>query len=134
MPNARVIAACAVFLLASAMNPPGSAFAAGEDARLHWYRGNTHAHTVRCGHADSEPEAVAKWYLDHDYNFLCLSEHNQFIDPATVNLPVDRRKDFIFIPGEEITGQKVHMIGLNMTRIVNHLIQGPNGRVIQKYT
>lgn len=108
--------------------------AVATEPEYHWYRGNTHAHTVRCGHADSEPEVVAKWYLDREYNFLCLSEHNQFIDPATVKLPDDRRKDFILVPGEEITGQNVHMTGLNMTRIVNHLIQGPNGRVIQKYT
>jgi hypothetical protein len=107
---------------------------AAEDAPLHWYRGNTHAHTTRCGHADSEPDVVAKWYLDREYNFLCLSEHNQFIDPATVNLPPDRRKDFILIPGEEITGTNVHMTGLNMSRIVNHLIKGPNGKVIQAYT
>jgi hypothetical protein len=106
---------------------------AAEPPSLRWYRGNTHAHTVRCGHADSEPEAVAKWYLDHEYNFLCLSEHNQFIDPATVDLPNDRRKDFILIPGEEITGANAHMTGLNMTRIVNHLIRGPNGKVIQTY-
>jgi hypothetical protein len=104
------------------------------EPEFHWYRGNTHAHTTRCGHADSEPEVVAKWYLDREYNFLCLSEHNQFIDPATVKLPDDRRKDFILVPGEEITGQNVHMTGLNMTRIVNHLIKGPNGKVIQAYT
>jgi hypothetical protein len=107
---------------------------AAEPASLHWFRGNTHAHTTRCGHADSEPEVVAKWYLDHGYHFLCLSEHNQFIDPATVKLPEDRRKDFILIPGEEITGQHVHMTGLNMERIVNHLIKGPNGKVIQAFT
>src|SRR3954453_17862800 len=82
--------------------------ATAAEPELHWYRGNTHAHTVRCGHADSEPEAVAKWYLDREYNFLCLSEHNQFIDPATVKLPDDRRKDFILVPGEEITGKNVH--------------------------
>jgi hypothetical protein len=98
-----------------------------------WYRGNTHAHTTRCGHADSEPEMVARWYLEHDYNFLCLSEHNQFIDPKTVKLPENRRKDFILVPGEEITGQ-THMTGLNIGRIVNHLIKGPNGKVIQAYT
>ena len=33
-----------------------------------WFRGNTHAHTVLCGHADSSPEVVAKWYHDHGYN------------------------------------------------------------------
>src|SRR5688572_23262183 len=109
-----------------------SAAALGEEAK--WYRGNTHAHTTRCGHADSEPEFVARWYLEHDYNFLCLSEHNQFIDPKTVKLPDNRRKDFILIPGEEITGEKVHMTGLNVGRIINHLIKGPNGNVIQSYT
>ncbi len=105
-----------------------------EETPAKWYRGNTHAHTIRCGHADSEPEVVAQWYLDHEYNFLCLSEHNQFIDPATVKLPDNRRQDFILIPGEEITGEKVHMTGLNLPRIVNHLIKGPNGKVIQAYT
>lgn len=99
-----------------------------------WYRGNTHAHTTRCGHADSDPEVVAQWYLDHDYNFLCLSEHNQFIDPATVKFPEGRRKDFILVPGQEITGKEVHMTGLNMEKIVNHLIKGPNGIVIQAFT
>jgi hypothetical protein len=113
--------------------------ARGEAARpadqpLQWFRGNTHAHTTRCGHADSEPEVVAQWYLDREYNFLCLSEHNQFIDPATVKLPENRRKDFILIPGEEITGEQVHMTGLNVDRIVNHLIKGPHGKVIQAYT
>lgn len=107
-------------------------FARAED--LKWYRGNTHAHTVLCGHADSDPAAVVRWYHDRGYNFLCLSEHNQFIDPAKVAMPPNVRKDFLLIPGEEITGTNVHMTGLNMTRIVNHLIKGPNGKVIQAYT
>src|SRR5688500_3023741 len=116
-------------ILAGAARAEGDAPPAAQ-----WYRGNTHAHTVRCGHADSEPEAVARWYLDRRYHFLCLSEHNQFIDPATVKLPVDRRKDFILIPGQEITGTQVHMTGLNVEKLVGHLVRGPNGRVIQAYT
>src|SRR4051812_47534774 len=72
--------------------------AARPAAGAQWYRGNTHVHTVRCGHADTEPEAVARWYLDRGYHFLCLSEHNQFIDPATVKLPDPRRADFILVP------------------------------------
>jgi hypothetical protein len=110
------------------------AAAPAADPSFKWFRGNTHTHTIRCGHADSEPEAVAQWYLDRGYNFLCLSEHNQFIDPATVKLPENRRKDFILIPGEEITGEHVHMTGLNIPRIVNHLTKGPHGKVIQAYT
>jgi hypothetical protein len=71
-----------------------------------WLRGNTHAHTVLCGHADSAPAAVAAWYLDHGYHFAVLSEHNLFIDPATVPLPAERRPDFLLVPGEELTGPR----------------------------
>jgi hypothetical protein len=84
-----------------------------------WYRGNTHAHTEICGHADSTPEAVSNWYLEHGYNFLVLSEHNHFIDPATVELADPRRADFILIPGEEVTGNKhVHSTALNIGGLV----------------
>ena len=106
----------------------------GEPAAAKWYRGNTHAHTVRCGHADSEPEVVARWYLDRGYHFLCLSEHNQFIDPATVKLPEGRREDFILVPGQEITGRHVHMTGLNVDRVVGWVDQGSKSKVIQDFT
>jgi hypothetical protein len=85
----------------------------------HWFRGNTHTHTVLCGHADSSPEFVAAWYHDHGYNFLILSEHNQFIDPDTVKLPENRRSDFILIPGVEITGKKhIHSTAMNIPHVI----------------
>ncbi|MCB0559278.1 MAG: CehA/McbA family metallohydrolase [Lewinellaceae bacterium] len=84
-----------------------------------WYKGNTHSHTVLCGHADSTPEAVARWYHDRGYNFLILSEHNIFIDPDSVRLPADKRADFILIPGEEVTGREaIHTTGMNTRRFV----------------
>ena len=84
-----------------------------------WYRGNTHVHTVLCGHADSSPETVTKWYHDHGYNFLVLSEHNKFIDPTKVKLPIDKRKDFILIPGQEITSRRhIHSTAMNITRLI----------------
>jgi hypothetical protein len=85
----------------------------------HWFRGNTHTHTVLCGHADSSPEIVTAWYHDHGYNFLILSEHNRFIDPDTVKLPENRRDDFILIPGVEVTGKKrIHSTAMNIPRVV----------------
>jgi len=85
-----------------------------------WFRGNTHAHTEHCGHADSSPEYVAKWYHDHGYHFLILSEHNQFIDPQTVQLPENKRSDFILIPGEEITGEKdIHTTAMNINKVIH---------------
>jgi hypothetical protein len=103
-------------------------------AATKWYRGNTHVHTTRCGHADTEPEAVAKWYLDRGYHFLCLSEHNQFIDPATVALPEGRRTDFILVPGQEITSKHVHMTGLNVDRVVGWVEAGSKAGTIQAFT
>ena len=84
-----------------------------------WYRGNTHAHTVICGHADSPPEVVTQWYHDHGYNFLILSEHNHFIHPDSVVMPENLRDDFILIPGEEISGPKtVHSTAMNIEKLV----------------
>ena len=85
-----------------------------------WYKGNTHSHTELSGHGDSSPEHVAQWYLDRGYNFLILSEHNRFIDPDSVELPANRRNDFILIPGEEVTGKKViHTTAMNIDGLVD---------------
>lgn len=85
-----------------------------------WYKGNTHTHTLLCGHADSHPDTVAMWYLERDYNFLILSEHDTFIDPSTVNLPLNRRSDFILIPGEELSNiNHVHSTAMNIKRMVH---------------
>lgn len=93
-----------------------------------WFKGNTHAHTIVCGHADTSPDSVALWYLERDYNFLILSEHNHFIDPATVNLPADRRSDFILIPGEEVSGRlAIHTTGMNTRGFVEAQPDRPEG-------
>jgi hypothetical protein len=85
-----------------------------------WYRGNTHAHTLICGHADSTPEFVTAWYHSHGYNFLILSEHNHFIDPDTVKKPTALDNEFILIPGEEVTGRKtIHTTAMNIKRLVD---------------
>lgn len=120
--------AMAVVLLASAT--PSQVSAA--DSR--WWRGNTHTHTTMCDHADSTPAAVATWYLNRGYHFLCLSEHNVFIDPATVALPTPRRDDFILVPGEEITGAKVHMTALGIDALVAFNATGTSAQIIQRNT
>ena len=101
-----------------------------------WFRGNTHVHTVLCGHADSTPEAVTQWYHDRGYNFLILSEHNKFIDPRTVKMPDNKRSDFILIPGEEVSGDhKVHTTAMNIDHLVDwhdEAAEGPT-QVIQNH-
>lgn len=103
-----------------------------------WYKGNTHTHTILCGHADTSPEAVTQWYHDRGYHFLSLSEHNQFIDPASVTMPEDKREDFILVPSEEITGgSSAHTTAFNVDGLVDPRLQEPAGasktRVIQAH-
>jgi len=84
-----------------------------------WFKGNTHAHTTESD-GDSPPETVARWYKSHGYQFLVLSDHNVFTDPAKLAALVD--SSFLLIGGEEVTsrfGRKpVHVNGLALTAVV----------------
>lgn len=84
-----------------------------------WFKGNTHAHTTESD-GDSPPEVVARWYKDHGYDFLVLSDHNVFTDPRALSHLVD--STFLLIPGEEVTssfdGKPVHVNGLDIPGVV----------------
>ena len=84
-----------------------------------WYKGNTHTHTTESD-GDSPPEYVARWYKDHGYDFLVLSDHNVFTDPATLAHLMD--STFLLIPGEEVTSNfedaSVHVNGLNIPHVI----------------
>lgn len=40
-----------------------------------WYKGNLHTHSL-WSDGDEYPEMIMKWYKDHGYNFVALSDHN----------------------------------------------------------
>lgn len=84
-----------------------------------WYKGNTHTHTTESD-GDTPPAEVTRWYRDHGYAFLVLSDHNTLTDPATLAELTD--SSFILIPGEEVTSRfedaSVHVNGLNLPRVV----------------
>ncbi|MBI1374324.1 MAG: hypothetical protein GC159_16530 [Phycisphaera sp.] len=129
--HARIVSPMCLLTIVFTLSGAHAADPAPDASSLHWYKGNTHTHTVLCGHADTSPEAVAKWYLDRDYNFLCLSEHNRFINPADVALPADRRKDFILVPSEEITGtHHIHTSAVNIDGLVDWTADDPDKSVI----
>lgn len=96
----------------------------GLEKKARWFRGNTHAHTRLCGNSDLDPAAVANLYYKLGYNFLVLSEHNIFIKPETIAMPHARRKNFLLIPGQELTEQGsygsrvVHVTGLGTRKLV----------------
>jgi hypothetical protein len=98
---------------------PEYAFEVPADQGGSWYRGNTHAHTTESD-GDSPPEYVARWYKEHGYAFLVLSDHNVFTDPATLAELND--STFLLVPGEEVTTSfedaSVHVNGLNIPRVI----------------
>jgi len=68
----------------------------------HWYKGNLHTHTINKG-GDSSPDVVARWYKEHGYNFLVLSDHNYLTDPKGLNSIFAAEERFLLISGEEVT-------------------------------
>jgi hypothetical protein len=48
--------------------------AANEPPRR-WWKGNLHTHSL-WSDGDDFPDMIAAWYVEHDYNFLALSDHN----------------------------------------------------------
>ena len=50
-----------------------TACSAGPDT--HWYRGNTHTHSL-WSDGDAAPEAVVNWYKERGYDFLSLTDHD----------------------------------------------------------
>ncbi len=89
-----------------------------EETGYHWYKGNTHCHST-ISDGDSAPFKVVKSYHDHGYNFLLLTDHNFLVDIDTIKLPEGLRKDFLMIPGEEVTDQKsVHTTAFNISEYV----------------
>jgi len=59
-----------------------------------WLRGNTHTHTLESD-GDSPPAEVARWYAEHGYDFLVITDHDKVTRLES--------KEILLIPGEEIT-------------------------------
>lgn len=80
-----------------------------------FYKGQTHCHTIHSD-GDQHPRQAARWYKDHEYNFLFITDHDKLT--PTQHLDDDPNDDFIVIPGEEVTEsfnkKPLHICGLNI--------------------
>lgn len=94
---------------------------APQQPRLRWYKGNTHTHTLNSD-GDSTPDEVVRWYREHAYHFLVLTDHNFLTGVDGLNALHGADEQFIVIKGEEVTdrfGDKpIHVNGLNLERVV----------------
>lgn len=86
---------------------------------LYWFKGQTHAHTVNSD-GDDFPRRVVRWYRDHNYNFLVITDHDTLTDIKY--LDTDKLDDFILIPGIEVSdsfdGRPLHINGINVRETV----------------
>ncbi|HTJ41284.1 MAG TPA: CehA/McbA family metallohydrolase [Kofleriaceae bacterium] len=68
------------------------------EPEIGWLKGSTHVHAKPSGDSSEEPADVIRWYEDHGYDFIVLSDHNR-VTPVE-DLP---RRTLVVIPGVELT-------------------------------
>jgi len=86
---------------------------------LRWYKGNTHCHTTNSD-GDALPRRVVRWYHDHGYNFVVISDHDFLTETAF--LDTDPKDDFILIPGVEISDSfgktPIHVNAIDVREVI----------------
>jgi hypothetical protein len=103
-----------------------------------FYKGNLHTHSF-WSDGNTYPEEVARWYRDHGYHFLAVTDHNvlqegirkRAVGEDTVVLAelaayrseFEKPGEFILISGEELSDaaekKPVHLNGIGLTTVVN---------------
>ena len=46
-----------------------------QDSEKQWYKGNLHTHSL-WSDGDDFPDMIVRWYVENDYQFLALTDHN----------------------------------------------------------
>ena len=114
---------------------PSPAAAAARRRRMRWYKGNTHTHTLNSD-GDSTPDDVVRWYREHGYQFLVLTDHNFLTSVDGLNALHGADEQFLVVQGEEVTsraGDKpMHVNGLDVERRVEPHTGASVGEVLQR--
>ena len=76
--------------------------AAPVETASRWYKGNTHTHTLNSD-GDSTPDDVVRWYREHGYQFLVLTDHNFLTSVDGLNALHGADEQFLVIKGEEVS-------------------------------
>jgi hypothetical protein len=90
-------------------------------SELRGFKGNTHTHTLNSD-GDSSPDDVVRWYREHGYHFLVLTDHNYLTSVEALNALQGASGKFLVLRGEEVTdrfeGKPLHVNGLNLANLV----------------
>jgi len=86
-----------------------------------WFKGNLHTHTLNSD-GDSTPDDVVRWYREHNYHFVTLTDHNYLTSVDGLNALHGADEKFLVMIGEELTdrfGNKpIHINGLNPVSLI----------------
>ena len=86
-----------------------------------WFKGNLHTHTLNSD-GDSTPDDVVRWYREHGYHFVTLTDHNYLTSVDGLNALHGADEKFLVMKGEEVTdrfGSKpIHINGLDPTGLI----------------
>ncbi|MDO8834983.1 MAG: CehA/McbA family metallohydrolase [Vicinamibacterales bacterium] len=69
---------------------------------LRWFKGNTHTHSLNSD-GDSAPDDVVRWYREHRYHFVVMTDHNIVTPVEGLNAVYAVPDRFLVIRGEEVT-------------------------------
>src|SRR5687768_6247972 len=81
-----------------------------------WFKGQLHTHTLNSD-GDSTPDDVVRWYREHGYHFVAITDHNYLTSVDGLNALHGADAKFLVVKGEEVTdrfGDKpIHVNGLD---------------------
>jgi len=108
-------------------------------AKKNWYRGNTHAHTINAD-GNVSPDSVVRWYREHGYQFVFITDHEYLADVAPLNSLYGATDKFLVISGQEVTQiliddthpdgmRHAHINGLGLNRAVMP-VGSDRGRIV----
>ncbi len=129
---------CAVLVFSALTTAPGL-YGYDESGKLQWYKGNTHTHTVNSD-GDSSPDAAVRWYREHHYNFVVVTDHNFCTPVQGLNLVFAAEGKFLVIPGEEVTDKyedqqrfsAVHLNAINLEKTIQPAGGGSVAETLQR--
>jgi hypothetical protein len=103
---------------AAALLGTTAAHSMAQTAAPRWFKGNTHTHTLNSD-GDSTPDEVVRWYREHGYAFLVLTDHNFLTSVDGLNALHGADQRFLVVKGEEVTdqfaGKPLHINGLDVS-------------------
>ncbi|HJU44577.1 MAG TPA: CehA/McbA family metallohydrolase [Vicinamibacterales bacterium] len=112
---------CVLFAAAFAVAAVFAARPNTQESGLLWFKGNLHTHTLNSD-GDSTPDDVVRWYREHAYHFLVLTDHNYLTSVDGLNALHGADGKFLVVKGEEVTdrlGEKpIHVNGFNPDRFI----------------